>query len=79
MYTIKLKTHYYSYPASLHQSFMLMIMSHAALLYSMFCLLFVFVLWFVVIIELPVSDLLTPDLRRRFLNKAKDLLEFVRL
>ena len=56
-----------------------MIMSHAALLYSMFCLLFVFVLWFVVIIELPVSDLLTPDLRGRFLNKAKDLLEFVRL
>lgn len=80
MYTIKLKT-LSSYPPSLHQSLMWMMMNRATLLSYMLCLLFIFI-WlqrFVIIVELPVSDLLSPDLSSRFLNKAKDLLEFVRL
>jgi hypothetical protein len=81
MYTIKLKTLFSSYPPSLHQSLMWMMMNRATLLPHMLCLLFIFI-WlqrFVIIVELPVSDLLAPDLSSRFLNKAKDLLEFVRL
>jgi hypothetical protein len=77
MYIIKLKTLFYSYPASLHQSFMLMMMSTKAFLPRMFCLLLIFILRFVIVIELPVSNLFSPDLRGCFLNKAKDLLEFV--
>jgi len=42
-------------------------------------LLFIFLYRLVVVVELPVSDLLAPDLGGRFLHKAKDLLEFVRL
>ena len=43
--------------------------------------LFIFILLhrLVVVVELPVSDLLSPDLGGRFLHKAKDLLEFVGL
>lgn len=42
-------------------------------------LLFIFLFRLVVVVEVPVSDLLAPDLGGRFLHKAKDLLEFVRL
>jgi hypothetical protein len=88
MYTIKLKTLFHSYPSSLHQSIctpqyqsLMLIMSPFSLLPHMFSLLFVFVCLHrpVVVVELPVADLLAPDLSGRLLNKAKDLLEFVGL
>ena len=55
---------------------MLMMMTDTLLSCVMLSLLLIFRL--VVVVELPIPDLLAPDLSSCFLNMVKDLLEFVR-
>ena len=80
-------TAFLSYPPSLHQPFvrlLMMMSSYTALFPPMLFHPLIFIIGhgcrsFVVVVELLVADLFPSDLGGCFLNKAKDLLEFFRL